>query len=512
MLGATRIGCFFCAVTAAVGLLHPAIGSARVLLLDVGSESRATTEVLDAAARVLEQEHGIVAMGPSFAWPFDRDTPPLASPPELERLLARAEQQYADFDTEGARTTLEEGARLFGGLADGEHGQLLLRFHWLFAQLAIVDGEDAACLAHLQRIVRLCPWWEPPRGYLTPEAAEAFEQERAALQTVVIDRSGLAGGTGVWIDGFEVSDRPAVDVEPGMHLVRIHRPGCAAWRRWFELQPGQVLRLENPTTPSWDAGVRQQARDALDREDARGLSDLLAPMVELARADVVVVAHDATGSVHAGGVARGSWVLPPGAYSARSLAAALARHASGSRRNDRTVGVFCGELGGAGRIGRHDQANLASGGGLGLEIGGGLAVGGVLEMRGVAGLILLGPSTVESASGTQRDVLVRLGIVVGPRLPLGRGHDLWFGGGVGLGFAGMSGAVEGGSTESDSGVGGALMASLGLRFALSDGVRLGPSVSLVHAAVPVQIGLGGLELESPSLTALTFGVQVVLGP
>jgi len=503
-------------------------GGARVLVLDASEEAGALADDLGRLAARMESERGLAVLGPEFAGPFEGEAPALPASTEVEELLQLAEQQYGDFDTEAARRTLLDASRRIGDLTDGEHGELLVRFHWLFAQLAIVEGEVAAAEVHLDRIVQRAPWWEPPKGYLTPEAADAFAAQRAEAvsSAAVVDLVVLPPDAEVWVDGFSMKEFGTVRVVPGLHLVRVEQPGYAVWRRWFDLAADQRLVVQPPVIPRWDADARAGARAALASGDVGALGALVGGLAQLADASLAVVAFSAGSEVQAAAlsVAEGRWAVEPSRGALSEFAGALcgvpiATNSRGAARP--AAGVFTLSLGGSGRVVGGGDEFIAPGGGPSIELGGGVAINGVLEIRVLGGVAFHGGSSLSlplggsSVSSMQRSYLVRVGAVVGPRIPLGRAAYLWLGGGGGLGITGLTGAIGEGTATSVSAAGGMVMASAFLGLTPWPGVRFGPSAGFVHAGAPTTLlmldGGTAARLKATSYSAVEFGVQMAIG-
>ncbi len=496
-------------------------GETRVLVLDVG-ETSGGARVGDLAEQ-LGDRAGWAALGPGYIEPFTRTepAPPEDSRDEIQRLLDRAEEQYRAFDTAGALATLEEASAGVLPLADGEHGPLLLRFHWLFAQLALVEGQTSVCDAHLRQIVRVQPWWEAPVGYLTPEAAESLARERDQVlaEAVTLQIGHLPPDVTVSVDGLAVGGIAAVPLTAGLHLVRVQREGFQTSRRWYAFEPGQTLAVAPPTTPSWDEDLRRRVRVAMAARDASQCARLISALARHARVDLVVLAVPGRGdALDVGAVTPGAetWRLRPVEVRADDAV----RRIAGSRGASGTLGTLVVGLGGSVRVVPSGASWVAAAGGLGLELGGGVLLGGVLELRGMAGLSMHGPAGLEtpaSATGVdlvQRGLALRGGAMVGPRIPLGPGAHLWIGGGGGIAYCAMT--YRGGEeTATDAnGTGGFVQGAFAVGLSPADGVSFGPMVSLVHAGVPlssaIEQGPPRLVSSSDGFTTLELGLRFSL--
>jgi hypothetical protein len=496
-------------------------GETRVLVLDVGETTGGTR--VEALAEQLGASAGWAALGPDYVEPFAQATTlsSVATLDEIQPLLDRAEAQYRAFDTAGALATLEQASAGAQALADGEHGPLLLRFHWLFAQLALVEGQTAVCDAQLRQIVRVQPWWEAPVGYLTPEAAESLARERDQVlaEAVTLQVGHVPPDVTVSVDGLTVGGIASVPLTAGLHLVRVQREGFQTSRRWYAFEPGQTLAVTPPTAPSWDEDLRRRLREAMAAADASLCARLISPLARHARVDLVVLAVPGRGdSLDVGAVAPGAetWRLRPVEVRTDDAAHRIA----GSRGATGTLGTLVVGLGGSMRVVPSGASWVAGAGGLGLELGGGIVLGGVFELRGIAGLSLHGPAGLEtpaSARGVdlvQRGLSLRGGALVGPRIPLGPGAHLWIGGGGGIAYCAMTyrGGEE--SAVDANGTGGFVQGAVAAGLSPADGVSFGPMVSLVHAAVPlssaIEQGPPRLVSSSDGFTTLELGLRFSL--
>ena len=512
----------------ALGAGGRAGASARVVLLDVGVVDTATPELDEVADQLVAR--GIQALGPAVAGAWPTDEPPLPSSPEVDALLAEAERLLEDFDSEGAMGALQRAADLVADGADGEHGAALLVIHWMFADLAMAEGQEAVCLAHLRQIVRAAPWWEPPRGYLTPDVAEAFTRERdaAAAIAATLDLESLPTGTAVHVDGIDVTGATRLPVLPGLHLLRVQRPGQATWRRWTDVAGGQVMVVAPPATPAWTDEVRATARAALDAGDSAAMHSLTAGIIADTGASVVVLAQPGRrdDAVVAAGIMAGrdGWVVEPGAYTAASLAEAIrdVRLPRERTTSPAVAGVLAVDAGGTARIVLPEDRLVAAGSGPAIEAGGGLLLGGVLELRALAGLHHFGaaPMSLEGSGvvleGSQQATLLRFGAAVSPRIRLGSATHLWIGAGGGVALAWSTTELDGWGRTSHTGSGGYLYVGLGLDVAASRAVGLGPSGGLVIAGVPQETALTDipplLTVTSGAVRSLQFGLRGTFGP
>ncbi len=501
--------------------------ASSVLLLDASASSGDATRILDDAVELLARQHHVSALGPAFADGPRIAVDAAAGESPVRWLVERAQREFESFQLETAQQTLAEAGDALAGQPGGEQGALLLEMHWLYAQLAMVRGEDAVAVSHLARIAVLAPWWEPPVGYLTPELREQWlaERERVVGQGARIDLGQLPPGVEAWVDGFALPAGQARALAAGRHLVRVERAGFVPERRWIELQPGQRWLAVGPSRADWEDATRAMLRGCLDGELPAEAADVLAALGTRAAAELVVVGYrsatDPPGTVRAAAVVPGqrSWVIAHRSCSAYDLAEIVAR----TVRADEVAGaspvspLMTVELGGALRMLGPAERNVSGGGGPALELGGGIDLAGRLELRAVVGLAFAGPVALEVADARQRAYLVRAGGVVAPRIPLGRGAALFVGGGGGFLLSGIVTTADDGVPYPAEGRGGFAIATVGLDLPAGRAATFGPAISYLHGVVPLQRGVpvagqGSLEVQAAATRSLQFQLRIRLSP
>jgi hypothetical protein len=155
-------------------------------------------------------------------------------------------------------------------------------------------------------------------------------------------------------------------------------------------------------------------------------------------------------------------------------------------------------------------------------VGGGLLLGGALEIRGLVGFHHHGAAALSlqgsdgALEGSQRASLWRFGVVVGPRVPLGRGAHLRIEGGGGLAVASSSTELEGWGRTTDGGIGGFACGGVGVELPVTERFSMGPTVGVLVAGIPQQTALMDvpplLVVSSGAVRALQLGVRGTLGP
>jgi len=508
--------------------------AARVLLLDSSEQAGNAERILDDAAEVLQKQYRVSAVGPSFATPYTIIAAPSERQVPVEWLVERAQREFENFELETAHETLGDASHKLEELTDGESGELLLKMHWLYAQLAIVRGEDDLCALHLEQIAGLAPWWEPPVGYLTPELRDIWlaERQRVMGEGVRVQVNGLPPGTRAWIDGFELTEGQTRALAPGRHLYHAERPGFVPARQWVRLKAGQRWEAVAPVHPAWDDATRAQVREAVHGPIPEGVAEVLAAMGALAGVDLVVVAYrtaaDPPGTVRAAAVTPGqrSWTVAHRTCSSYDLAEQAAGAVGGAAvapggGASKVSPLLTVELGGGARLVGPAEQWVVGGGGPALELGGGVSLAGHLELRAAVGLAFAGPSALAlgedfgDAEVRQRAYLFRVGGLVAPHIPLGGGSTLWFGGGGGFLVTGVVTAVGNQPPYPAEERGACAFGGVGIDLPVRPGLTVGPSVSYTHGFVPVtrSVPVEGqrIEVETTAARSLQFQVRITLG-
>ncbi len=510
-----------------VGLLCATLAPAgdaragRILLLDASEVPGAGASLLEEVAQSLRAS-GLPALGPGAVPPLQPAVGLGVDLAPIEHQLQAAEAHYNQFDGEAAQAALEKASAQIAALETGEMGALLVRAHWLFAQLAILGGDDARGAAHLELAVRTAPAWHPPEGYLTPELEQILEEERQRIigAGASLSVSSLPAGCTVWLDGIQITERVDQSVVPGRHLLRVERPGFLTVRSYVDIRAGSSFLAETPVEPSWDDATRATVRASMGGTPDDSIMNVLTVFGRRTNADTVVV-----GVVDAGASAApiatavvlrrgaGSWEAPVRGYSSAELATTL----GGSKAKSPTASgptatraLATLRIGGGGRISGGQDSLIAQASGLALEGGVGVALKGRFALRFTAGLDLFGPAAVsvtvldEPLAGRQNSSLFRLGALAGPRIPVGP-NTLWIAGGGGVAFSWVNTALAGRDPMPASLTGGWGGAALGLDVPVGGchGLTVGPSIGLVIAGSTLDSVVPG-SAESAHISSRLF--------
>ena len=491
----------------------------RVLLLDASEVPGAAADLLEEVARSLRAE-GVSALGPAAVAALQPVTVPAVDLAPIERQLQAAQAHYNGFDGEAALASLAGASAEIAALETGEVGPLLVRAHWLFAQLAILGGDDALGAAHLKLAVQASPTWQPPEGYLTPELEQVLEEERQRITATgaTLSVSSLPSGCAVWLDGIPVTGRVDQAVVPGKHLLRVERSGFMTVRRWVDIRAGSSFLAVTPVEPVWDDATRAAVRAATGGTPDDSIMTVLTVFGRRTNADTVVVGFvDAGASLTPISCAvvlrRGaaSWEEPARGYSCAELAIALGSRKAGvtGANPAATRPLFTLRVGGGGRISGKQNSLIAQSGGLAVEGGVGVALGGKLAIRLTAGLDVFGPAGVtvtvldEALAGRQKCGMFRLGAFAGPRIPLGP-NTLWIAGGGGVAFSWISTELPLREPIPDAPTGGWGGAAVGLDMPVgSGGLTVGPSLSYVVAGSALDTVVPG-SADTQHITSETF--------
>lgn len=512
-----------------IGAIPSVTAAQQVMLLDA-SEGQET-----ASAFFLDVEHAVPGrtscsvVDPAIVAAMAFPETSIVPYPAVVEFVDDAQRHYLDFDHEQALAALDAASDLLTQQDCAEHGELLIRILWLYAQLAITRGEEAQCIAQLKVIVGLAPWWEPPLGYLTPGLKTALEDERQAVlagQTHV-DTSAMEPGVDVWIDGIAVPSGTRQSVAPGRHLIRVQRSGYATTREWVEFGEGETLGVSGPIVPAWTDAERTTVRDCL-----RGgvlepaCAAQLTAQGQYAGADLIVVAVAVPGTDTTrsalyvpGGV---SWETTPDDLPAMAVVRQIARESGGSGGGVSSSAIsplLSVDLGGAMRPVPEADQLTATAAGLSLVVAGGVAPVSWLEIRFPVGLTALGGARVSTLDGSfqglQSCVAVRGGAMVGPRLRFGQRVSLWIAGGGGVVY--LRSTTSWGEQEMPLfGWGGWTGGTVGLDRSTASGWAVGPVIGYSYLGVTLrgEVGEGSAAavVSSGGAHLIHLGVQVTIGP
>jgi len=506
------------------------VGPSNVVLVDLSEQPGAARMVLEDAADRIQARAGIPATVHGPADDGAGEASAAARRSEAHAMIQGAQTQYEVFDLEGARASLEQASLLLEALTDPEVGDLKIQIHWLQTQIAIVVGETARASSHIRIIVRVAPWWEPPVGLLTPEVKKALVDERSRVEAdgVRVFAPDLPLNTVVRVDGLAVEEPAEVAIPAGRHVLRVERPGYVAEAEVMDLSPGQAVTIRAPLTPAWTDGQRASLRRALESQDEGDRSPLLDELAQATGAVLIAVGFDAgDGKVRA----RLYTLDPPGWLGAPLLVAAepLAAVALAALPQVAPVTsqgpvqpLLAFDVGGGGRLVGAAQTAVSPGGGLAASFGGGVAVRQFLAIRALVAAGVHGPSPLPEETGeagrdgTQQGYLIRIGVEVAPRIPLGKGSYLWFAGGGGFAVGGIATDLDGAEPTTLQAAGGYVSGSTGLEHTPRPGLTVGPVVGFTYAGVPLDDNLAGpggtLRVSANSYSVLEFGLRVTIRP
>ncbi len=501
-----------------------------VVLVDATERLAAARDELEQAADLLQRRAGapVLVLGPGS----EPDGQSTAEARRGEALghLQEAQAHYEDFDLERARAALGESALALDALTEPEIGELKLQLHWLQAQIAIVVGDTARAATHVRVIARLAPWWEPPVGFLTPEVKKALLDERSAIAAdeVRVHGGALPPGAVVRVDGLAVDDPREVVIPAGRHVLRVERPGYRDIAEVLDLRPGQHVDLVAPFEPAWSDAQRRDLRRAVQDAGAGERARLLDDLAAGARAALVVVAFEVDdGKLRARvyGTDPAGWrqaAVTADPERVAELAAAELPRIGGAPPRGPVQPLLALDLGGGARLVGSAGSATAAGGGLAVSFGGGVALREVLGIRALVGVAVHGPAVLPEETGdagrggTQQGFLIRAGVEVGPRIPLGRGTSLLICGGGGFAFGGVSTELAGAEAEVAQATGGYVAGAVGLEHAPRPGLAVGPVIGLTHAGVPVEANLTGdhgtLRVAAQAYSVLEFQLRISVLP
>ncbi len=404
----------------------------------------------------------------------------------VDEILDRAQALYDEFDLEGMRAALEVARQDIDRLPAEERGGPSLRRLWLLAQAAIVEGEAIEANRHLVEIIALAPWWSAPRGYLTPELDAALERRRDEVleRSGALDLGAWAGAAAVVVDGIDAPAGGTLPVLPGPHHVVVDPGDGDPVARWLDVARGDVVAVPGPDD-------EEDAASADGGSPASAVGDGEPSAAEAVTTDAP---SDAGPGVDGG--------ADPDAGA----------EVVSSPASPGTAGLFRVSIGGGGRVVTAADAAIAGGGGPAVAIGGGAVLGGHLALLGELGLDAHGPAPLPadadqpSLDGSQRGVTLRLGVLAGPRIAVGRDAVLALWGGGGVAVCGLSTTVGDTGEGTSTGVGAYLTGSVSLARRIAPGVAVGPLVSYVHGFV----GQGGqVETARMQVTYQAAAVRII---
>ena len=278
----------------------------------------------------------------------------------------------------------------------------------------------------------------------------------------------------------------------------------------------------------WSEGQRSSLRTALENQDDGDRSPLLDETARATGAALIAVAlDDGSGRVRArlySGDPAG-WVAPPGQTTAEGLATVVASELprlTPTTPRGPVQPLLAFEIGGGGRLVGPSHTAVAAGGGLAASFGGGIAVRQFLGVRALLAAGVHGPSPLPidtgdaGLDGTQQGFLIRAGVEVAPRIPLGRGSFLWFAGGGGFAVGGVATDLDGAEPATLLATGGYVAGSLGVEHSPRPGFCVGPVVGFTYAGIGVDdslVGAGGtLRVSASSYSVLEVGLRVAVRP